>query len=84
MTRPSLAMQLGSLKHCVAFAGSQGVTDSIIKSAEAGIDSMTFLRDHREAFVALLKVMQAFPDAEIVCVRDMLFNGETEHGTADE
>ena len=68
--RPSLAMQLGALKHCVAHAGSQGVSDSIIASAEAGIASMTFLRDHRNAFIALMSVLQAFPNAELEGVTD--------------
>jgi hypothetical protein len=68
--RPSLAMQLGALRHCVALAGSQGVSDTILKSAEEGISSFTFLRDHRDAFVALLMVLKSFPDAEIGGVDD--------------
>jgi hypothetical protein len=71
MNRPSLAMQLGALRHCVAYAGSQGVSDSIIASAEAGIASMTFLRDHRNAFIALMSVLQAFPNAELEGVADV-------------
>jgi len=59
--RISLSLQLGALKHCVAYAGQHGVSDSIIKSAEAGIASFTFLRDHENAYKALQKVMQTFP-----------------------
>lgn len=69
--RPSLAMQLGALRHCVAYAGEKGVGAETIANAEAGIASMTFLRDHRDAFVALLSVLNAFPDAEIPEVADV-------------
>jgi hypothetical protein len=68
--RSSLAMQLGALKHCVAFAGQQGVSETIISAAEHGITSMTFLRDHRDAFVALMLVLQSFPDATIEGAQD--------------
>lgn len=65
MSRPSLAMQLGALRHCVAYAGEKGVGSETIAAAEAGIASMTFLRDHRDAFIALMTVLHAFPDAEL-------------------
>jgi hypothetical protein len=70
MSNPSLSMQLGALKHCVAFAGQQGVSDTVLKSAEAGVQSFTFLRDHSEAFKALLHVLNAFPDVMIEGVED--------------
>lgn len=76
MTRPSLAMQLGALKHCVSYAGSQGIGDDVVRNAEAGIASMAFLRDHRDAFVALLTVLHAFPDAAL--------EGIEHDGTGDE
>jgi hypothetical protein len=77
--RPSLAMQLGALRHCVAYAGSQGIGDEVVRNAEAGIASMTFLRDHRDAFVALMSVLQAFPDAELEGAENVGEADELEH-----
>jgi hypothetical protein len=64
-------MQLNALRHCVAFAGSQGVSDTIIKDAEAGVQSFTFLRDHADAYKALLKVMEAFPGSLVEGVENV-------------
>lgn len=75
MTRPSLAMQLGALRHCVAYAGSHGIGEDVVRNAEAGIESMTYLRDHRDAFLAFQRIVNAFPGAK---------PEGTEHGTADE
>lgn len=65
MSKPSLDMQLGALKHCVAYAGKQGLSDSIIKSAEVGIATMTFLRDHRDVFLTFYTILQAFPGSRV-------------------
>lgn len=75
MTRPSLAMQLGALRHCVAYAGSQGISAEVVSAAEAGIESMTYLRDHRDQFLAFQRIVNAFPGAK---------PEGTENGTADE
>jgi uncharacterized protein (DUF1499 family) len=77
--RPSLSMQLGALKHCVAYAGQQGVSESIIQSAEAGIASFTFLRDHEEAYKALQKVMQTFPGSVVEIVENVSNEEEQQH-----
>ena len=69
--RPSLAMQLGALQHCVAYAGKQGLSDSIVKNAEAGIATMTFLRDNRDTFLLFHTIMRAFPGSVIEGAEDV-------------
>jgi hypothetical protein len=75
----SLAQQHQALMHCVAmWASAQNVVtdgDSIREAAEEGVNSFRFLRDNRDAYVALLNVLRTFPDAEVDGVRDMFFNG---------
>lgn len=62
----SLAQQHQALMHCVALVGqSKAEDDTILEAAEEAVNSFRFLRDHRDAYVALLKVLQAFPDAQI-------------------
>ena len=70
----SLAQQHQALMHCVAFAMSD-VSETVIEAAEEGVNSFRFLRDHRDAFVALHRVLERFPEAEIEVLTDGYNNG---------
>ncbi len=63
--RPSLDRQLASLMHCIAWAGQHGVADTVRHDAEFAVESFQFLVRYQREFKALVRTIQAFPDAEI-------------------
>lgn len=73
--RHSLSMQLQALMHCVAYAGERGVGPDILAAAEQGVASMKFVRDNKDAFLALRNILNTFPDAMIEGQTDDYANG---------
>jgi hypothetical protein len=68
-------MQLNALMHCVAYAGKSGIGPETLEAAEEAVNSMRFVRDNRDAFIALRDIMNAFPGALIERERDDYANG---------
>lgn len=66
MERPSLERQLASIMHCIVHAGQHGVSDTVREAAEYGVESFQFLVRYQKEFKALVRTLQAFPDAEII------------------
>jgi len=64
--RPSLDRQLAALMHAVAWAGRTGLSETVLSDAEYGVESMQFLTRYQREFKALIRTLQAFPDAELV------------------
>jgi len=64
--RPSLDRQLAALMHAVAWAGRTGLSETVLSDAEYGVESMQFLTRYQKEFKALVRTIQAFPDAELI------------------
>lgn len=75
MTTRTLSLQIASLVHCVSIASSNGADDTVIESAEAGLNSLRWIERNtviiREVarlmtdHPAIIAILREFPGARV-------------------